>query len=128
MSGPKKIEGLRLFCARAPFAEMFGTLLDREGPWTDEMHDDFDDEDGPGTSGLWVWEGSCEVERVPGLGNEHEFTGVWRAPTPEEMALLAAGKMPLRDRPFPHESNLDTFEPMNVLVERAASGHEAGAS
>lgn len=110
-----KIEGLKLFVLVAPFQGDGSLVIDREGAWTDEIHDDFFEfAEDPPRVGLLVWEGEADDKVAD------QWVGTWRAPTAEEMARLAAGRFPLRDHAFPGVGNLDTFEPMEVLCERAA--------
>ena len=92
------IHDLRLFMALTPFQDHSGAVLDRDGQWTEEMHEDFDAVDLPAWTGLAVWEGSTEQpEGVIGWS----FEGEWRRPTPEEIVRLAEGIFPLRDRTIP---------------------------
>lgn len=102
------IEGLRLFCVMSPFSDVHGTVLDHEGPWTNDLFDDHESENDE-RSGLLVWEGVCEirvleVETDPGeVGTETQYVwhGAYRAPTAVELWRLGGGHFPLRGHAFP---------------------------
>lgn len=113
-----KIEGLRLFVAMTPFEEGFDTILDRDGPWTEDMEENLV----PQHAGLWVWEGSAEREPDELVGG-WDFVGAWRAPTAEELARLAAGCFPLRGHAFPA---LGAKERLDDLAPCTATAHDAG--
>lgn len=115
----RKVEGLAMFIAYSPFDGFSGAMLDHGGAWTAAMleaHGDAQeaDEDTPEHAGLAVWEGICTVTITQGDADDCEsdadvmfdFKGAWRAPTGEEMARLALGRMPLRNAPMPAASSL----------------------
>lgn len=98
------VTGLRMFAFAAPFKDYMGALVDIDGPWTEAMLERHDEE--PERAGLWVWEGQCVVT-VECAGTEDEdtsfvFDGKSRAPTNEEMQLLADDRTPLRGLPMPY--------------------------
>lgn len=96
-------ETLRLFVANPSFTTEEFMVLDRDGRWTTDMIEDFAEAHDE-KAGLWVWEGTAAAR-----ADAWRFTGERRVPTPEEMALLAAGKFPLRGHPFPEEGALEEF-------------------
>ena len=110
------VTGLRMFAFAAPFKDYMGALVDIDGPWTEAMLERHDEE--PERAGLWVWEGQCVVT-VECAGTEDEdtsfrFDGKSRAPTNEEMQLLADDRTPLRGLPMPYledGANLLNVEP-----------------
>lgn len=103
-----KVEGLKVFEARTPFADRFSAMLDYQGAWTIDMFENCDDE--LGATGLTLWEGSCEItmedEGTEDEYRTYEFSGACRAPSSEELRRLADGRMPLRDIPFPDFESL----------------------
>ena len=108
-----KIEGLKLFYVVTPFAGLGEAVLDRDGPWTDELLDEhgaYAAETGaPPRAGLLVWEGTAEREPDELVGG-WDFVGGWRGPTPEEMARLASGRFPLRGHALPPFGEEEDFE------------------
>ena len=110
------VTGLRMFAFAAPFKDYMGALVDIDGPWTEAMLERHDEE--PERAGLWAWEGQCVVT-VECAGTEDEdtsfvFDGKSRAPTNEEMQLLADDRTPLRGLPMPYledSANLLNVEP-----------------
>lgn len=97
-----KVEGLKLFVAAPPFAGMAYTVMDREGAWTQRMldgdPDDYCDPPMPPRPGFWVWEGACHSRGPSEAG--WVLRGMWRHPTPHEVALLGDGRLPLRGAPI----------------------------
>jgi hypothetical protein len=108
-----RVEGLKLFYVVTPFEGLGEAVLDREGPWTNELleyHGGHAAEIGaPPRAGLFVWEGSAESEPDEIVGG-WDLVGEWRAPTAEEMARLAAGLFPLRGYAFPATGDEEDFE------------------
>jgi hypothetical protein len=128
----KKVEGLKLFYVVTPFEGLGEAVLDREGPWTQELlenHTSYAAETGaPSRAGLLVWEGTAETEPDELVGG-WDFEGTWRGPTPEEMARLAVGKFPLRGHAFPatgEEEDFDVDLAKLNLAPCTATAHDAG--
>lgn len=128
----KKIEGLKLFYVVTPFEGLGEAVLDRDGPWTDELLDEhgaYAAETGAlPRAGLWVWEGTAETEPDELVGG-WDFVGEWRGPTPVEMSRLAVGKFPLRGHAFPatgEEEDFDVDLAKLNLAPCTATAHDAG--
>lgn len=108
-----KIEGLRMFVSMTPFEGLGEAVLDREGPWTQELLENYGsyaaEYGAPPRAGLFVWEGSAEREPDELVGG-WDFVGSWRTPTGFETARLDSGRFPLRGHAFPATGEEEDFE------------------